>query len=319
LVLKREQWFHDQRAYPFKHIPAGAFQKALEQRDKMRQQQQSGLGLANPIIGFPGDGVWHAIGPQPTDVPALLGQFPSVNNFGFPTVSGRVTALAADPSDTTGQTVYLGGAAGGVWKTTNGGTSWTALTDTQPSLAVGSIAIDPNSCSPGPCTTIYVGTGEENFNQDAYFGAGILKSTNGGTSWTQLGAAQFAGAQSPSGGAKIGAMAAQWEEFIVRQTGARLGPRLRPARLAQRPRPLCLSQLPTRGQAQLYMQQWGIHLATLRTESISPRIPAKRGHSYLAACQQPMLGASPWPTRHLLPAPAQLCMPRLRTLRPAPV
>jgi photosystem II stability/assembly factor-like uncharacterized protein len=68
-----------------------------------------------------------------------------------------------------------------VWKSTDGGTSWTALTDTQPSLAVGSIAIDPNNTS-----IIYVGTGEQNYAQDSYYGAGILKSINGGSTWTQL-------------------------------------------------------------------------------------------------------------------------------------
>ena len=55
------------------------------------------------------------------------------------------------------------------------------MTDKQPSLAVGSIAIDPSNHS-----VIYVGTGEENFSADSYFGAGILKSINGGTSWTQI-------------------------------------------------------------------------------------------------------------------------------------
>src|SRR5208283_2489236 len=84
------------------------------------------------------------------------------------------------------------------------------MTDSQPALAVGSITIDPNSCTPGPCTTIYVGTGEENFNGDAFYGAGILKSTNGGTTWTQLGASTFAQALGPdTGGALIGAIAVQ--------------------------------------------------------------------------------------------------------------
>jgi len=87
-----------------------------------------------------------------------------------------VTALAVDTTDTSGQTLFLCSAAGGVWRTTTGGTSWISLTDTQPSLAVGSIAIDPNNHN-----NIYVGTGEENFNGDAYFGAGVLKSTDGET------------------------------------------------------------------------------------------------------------------------------------------
>jgi hypothetical protein len=203
-VRRRASWFFDQRAYPNKHIPADAFQKAIEQRDSMRQQQRAAFkpaAGAQAIISFPGDALWHLMGPQPINTP--FGQ-----NSGFPIASGRVTAIAVDP--TNASIVYIGGAAGGVWKTTDGGTTWTAKTDAQPSLAIGSIAIDPNSCSPGPCTTIYAGTGEDNFNGDAFYGAGILKSTDGGNTWTQLGASSFEGAlTSGTGGAQIGAIAVQ--------------------------------------------------------------------------------------------------------------
>jgi len=76
-----------------------------------------------------------------------------------------------------------------------------------PRLAVGSIALDPSNHS-----TIYVGTGEENFSGDSYYGAGILKSTNGGTSWTQI-KGPFVGPFSSSGyfggGARIGAIAVE--------------------------------------------------------------------------------------------------------------
>lgn len=99
--------------------------------------------------------------------------------FAYPTTSGRVTALAVDPTSST--TVYLGAAEGGVWKTTNGGSTWTPLTDHQASLAIGSIAIAPSNHS-----LIYAGTGEEDFSADSYFGLGVLKSTDGGTSWTML-------------------------------------------------------------------------------------------------------------------------------------
>ncbi len=61
----------------------------------------------------------------------------------FPIVSGRVTALAIDPRSSS--TVYLGAAQGGVWKTTNGGTMWAHLTDAQPSLAIGALALDPSN------------------------------------------------------------------------------------------------------------------------------------------------------------------------------
>ena len=198
---KRQSWFFDQRAYPFKHIPPGAYQKALEQRDAMKAQQRAasaGKVTADAVVSFPGDALWHLMGPQPINNPFGA-------NGGFPTASGRVTAIAVDPTDATGNTVYAGGAAGGVWKTTDGGNTWTPLTDTQPSLAVGSITIDPNNHN-----TIYVGTGEENFNGDAFYGAGVLKSTDGGTTWAQMGKATFAQALTPgTGGAYIGQIAVQ--------------------------------------------------------------------------------------------------------------
>ena len=204
-IRERGNWFHDQRAYPFQHIPSGALQEAIRQRDAMKQRQRAQSQI-NPqaVITFPGDALWHLMGPQPVN------ELFSVNS-GFPTASGRVTAIAVDPSDATGNTVYIGGAAGGVWKTTNAGVNppasptWVPLTDTQPSLAIGCITIDPNNPS-----TIYVGTGEENFNGDAFYGAGILKSTDAGAHWTQMGAIPFAQVLGPqTGGALIGQIAVQ--------------------------------------------------------------------------------------------------------------
>ena len=78
-----------------------------------------------------------------------------------------------------------------MWKTTNGGTTWTPLTDTQCSTAMGSIAIDPSNH-----LVVYAGTGEENFSLDSYYGCGVLKSTDGGMTWVRMGASMFA----PNGG-----------------------------------------------------------------------------------------------------------------------
>ncbi len=101
-------------------------------------------------------------------------------------VSGRVRALVVDPRNS--DVVYLGAALGGVWKTTNGGDSWTPLTDDQASLATGAIILDPKNPD-----IVYVGTGEPTAGNDNYYGAGILKSTNGGQSWTRLGIDTFTG------------------------------------------------------------------------------------------------------------------------------
>jgi photosystem II stability/assembly factor-like uncharacterized protein len=88
---------------------------------------------------------------------------------------------------------------------TTAGSSWLPLTDREVSLAIGSIALDPSSSS-----TIYVGTGEENFSGDSYYGAGILKSTDGGTTWTHI-CGPFCGPVGQDGyyggGARIGGLA----------------------------------------------------------------------------------------------------------------
>ena len=190
----RQEWFYHQRAYPLKQTPAGARLRALNQRLAMRQREVSAAQLAGVPIN---NTSWTLIGPQPTTYPYFFSS----------TTSGRVTAIAVDTSDATGNTVYIGGAEGGVWKTTNGGTNWTPLTDSQSSLATGSIAVDPNNH-----LNVYVGLGEENFNLDQYYGGGLLKSTNGGTSWTQIGTAYFGGPESSQeffGGSYIGAIAIQ--------------------------------------------------------------------------------------------------------------
>src|SRR6266849_3808927 len=123
---------------------------------------------------------WSPIGPQPIRVPAS----PFLASSG-PIISGRVTAIAVNPQNN--DVVYLGAASGGIWKSTDGGASWTPLTDFQPSLATGSLAIDPSSCTADDCTTIYVGTGEV-YGSSIYFGAGILKSTDAGATWTKVAA-----------------------------------------------------------------------------------------------------------------------------------
>ena len=135
-------------------------------------------GVQNTATSGTTPGVWQSLGPQPIDT----GTPP--NGFGL--VSGRVTAEAVNPSDS--NDIWAGTADGGVWNSTDGGHHWQAMTDTQVTLSTGAIAIDPNNGN-----TIYVGTGEGNFNGDAYWGAGVLKSTDHGATWSQLGFSYFGG------------------------------------------------------------------------------------------------------------------------------
>jgi len=112
---------------------------------------------------------WHPIGPWPA----------SMGSYG--TVSGRVTTVAIDPQHPT--TIYSGAADGGIWKTVDNGVHWTPLTDDQPTLACGALAIDPLNTN-----VIYWGTGEQNgCGSLCYSGVGILKSTDGGTTWAMTG------------------------------------------------------------------------------------------------------------------------------------
>ena len=88
-------------------------------------------------------------------------------------------AIAIDPRNN--DVVYAEPAEGGVWKTTDGGTTWTPITDDQPSLAIGSIALDPSNPD-----NVFIGTGEGDDAIDAYEGAGILKSTDAGATWRNI-------------------------------------------------------------------------------------------------------------------------------------
>ncbi len=101
------------------------------------------------------------------------------NEEGPDNVAGRTRSLCIDPNNT--NTIYTGGVAGGLWKTTTGGTSWVQITDVDENLSISSIEMGPNG-------EIYVGTGESfaNVLGNAYstpgvVGTGIYKSTDGTT------------------------------------------------------------------------------------------------------------------------------------------
>ena len=142
------QWFRHGRTIPGE--PAALLRyRAHRQRLQMRALDTAVSRLAGssalPRVA-PGT-AWKPLGPLPlaSDATGL-----GVQDYG--PVAGRATAVAVDPADGTGNTVYVGGAYGGVWKSNNAGplspnpssVTWTPLTDNQPTLAVGSSPSSPN-------------------------------------------------------------------------------------------------------------------------------------------------------------------------------
>jgi photosystem II stability/assembly factor-like uncharacterized protein len=117
-----------------------------------------------------------ASGPQPT-MPVEPLRFQYVG----PASAGRVAAVAGIPGDT--MTYFMGAASGGVWKTTDGGTTWTPTFDAQRVQAIGALAVAPSDRN-----IVWAGTGEAWVIRDAdVMGDGVYKSTDGGMTWTHMG------------------------------------------------------------------------------------------------------------------------------------
>jgi Abnormal spindle-like microcephaly-assoc'd, ASPM-SPD-2-Hydin len=130
--------------------------------------------------------IWQPLGPA-----GVL-----TTNYGL--VTGRVSALALDPSDPTGNRLFVGTTGGGVWMSQNAAASnaanirFTPLTDNLPALINApdaSISIGALSVQPGGTGVILAGTGDPNDALDSYYGGGVLRSADGGRTWTLI---QFA-------------------------------------------------------------------------------------------------------------------------------
>ena len=173
----RGGWFYTQRAYPLKTIPRAARMRALDQLEQEEKRLRELYGAApDAFSNLDAQLVWTPLGPAP------IGEG---QTFGVPrvAVSGRVSTVVFDPgyNGSTQPDCLLGAAQGGVWRSRDNGATWAPLTDDQPSLAMGAIAIDPTNPN-----IIYAGTGEGHFSGDSYYGAGLLKSTDGGMTWAQI-------------------------------------------------------------------------------------------------------------------------------------
>ena len=117
----------------------------------------------------------------------------AVQTSSFGLVTGRISAIALDPADTTGNHVYVGTTGGGVWEAENAAVStpsliaFTPLTETLEALGGApdaSISIGALTVQPGGTGVILAGTGDPNDALDSYYGAGILRSGDGGNTWT---------------------------------------------------------------------------------------------------------------------------------------
>ena len=96
-------------------------------------------------------------------------------------MSGRIADIAVHPQD---QSVwYVAVGSGGVWKTTNAGTTWESIFDGQPSYSIGDVTLDPSNPE-----IVWVGTGENVSGRHVGYGDGVYKSMDGGASWEQDGA-----------------------------------------------------------------------------------------------------------------------------------
>jgi hypothetical protein len=143
------------------------------------------MNAARPQTPTAASATWQALGPAAVLTP----------DYGL--VTGRVSALALDPSDATGNRLYLGTTGGGVWVAQNAATGSAAnvvfspLTDTVGSLTGttdASISIGALTVQPGGTGVILAGTGDPNDALDSYYGAGILRSTDSGNSWSLISA-----------------------------------------------------------------------------------------------------------------------------------
>jgi photosystem II stability/assembly factor-like uncharacterized protein len=120
--------------------------------------------------------------PTPKPEPMSTGTFGGLRfrSIGPALTSGRVNGFAVDPNDRA--KYYVAVASGGVWKTVNGGTTWTPVFDNEGSFSIGAIALDPKNPA-----TVWVGTGEYNSQRSVAYGDGVYRSDDGGKSWRNVG------------------------------------------------------------------------------------------------------------------------------------
>jgi len=116
----------------------------------------------------------------PVDAGTISGL--GARNIGSAAMSGRISALAGFSDESGKVNLFVGAASGGIWKSTDGATSFKPVFDDQPVQSIGAIAIDPSNHQ-----NIWAGTGESWTRNSVSIGDGVYRSTDGGESWTHVG------------------------------------------------------------------------------------------------------------------------------------
>jgi photosystem II stability/assembly factor-like uncharacterized protein len=180
----RVRHFFDRRFGHIGFVPPGIRDVQIDGIRRLRAEQrrtgQPPQGPPEPGPPTPMSCNWNPVGPSAV---------PHAQTAGTPTqaVSGRALSLAIDPTATS--TVLLGTAGAGIWKTTDGGTTWSPKSDFRISLAIGAIAFDPTNH-----LHVLAGTGEYHEGSIGgltYYGKGVLRSTDGGETWNEHAGANF--------------------------------------------------------------------------------------------------------------------------------
>lgn len=151
----RARYFHDRVTYPGGTVPEGARARAWrEAQERLPLFAPAGKGGMQDVME------WRNVGPD--------------------NIGGRIITVAVNPKNA--RTVLIGAAGGGIWRSHDAGASWNSVSDDLPTQAMGALVIDPVDTS-----VVYAGTGEASYAQRTFDGGGMFKSSDGGTTWREIG------------------------------------------------------------------------------------------------------------------------------------
>lgn len=180
-ALRAHLYWLQRRAYPNDRVDVEAYKDAVSQRESMIPFQTPGTRApgSKRVQNLPAPGStnkWQFVGPTNLDVPYRI-------YWGLRPVNGRVNAMAFDPKNP--NIYYVGTPGGGLWKTIDAGSTWTALGDAWPFMQCSSVAVDPSNSN-----IIYAGTGD--YDAGLVLSGGLMKSSDGGATWISVGGSTFA-------------------------------------------------------------------------------------------------------------------------------